>query len=134
MGALPGFTPNPKFYCSRMCEAMVFGRLKAAGGGNTIETLSGAIRQTYLGVEIVTSEVLPKVATSLDNRAMILYGDMSQAATLGDRRGISIATSSDRYFELDQIAIKATERVAIVVHDYGTTSVKGPILGLIGAV
>ncbi len=133
MGSLGPGADNPKFFCSRLAEAMVFGRLQAAGGGNTIETLAGAIRKTYLGSEIVTSEVLPKVTTSLDNRAMILFGDLSKAATLGDRRGIMVKTSEDRYFELDQIAIKATERFALVVHDYGDTSAAGPIVALIGA-
>lgn len=133
IGALPGFTIDPVFYCSRMCEAIVFGDLFAAGGGNTIQTLAGPPLKSYLGIPIVTTESMPKVASTLDNRAMILYGSMKQASTIGDRRGIQIATSTERYFDLDQVAIKATERVAIVVHDYGTNSVIGPIVALIGA-
>lgn len=133
MGLIPAFAAqNAKFYCSRVAAELVFGRIQAAGGGNTIETLSGKIRRTYLGYEVVESQVLATSTGAINNTTMLLFGDLRQSSTLGDRRGITVKTSEDRYFELDQIAIKATERVAIVNHDYGDGSNAGPIVALIG--
>jgi HK97 family phage major capsid protein len=51
---------------------------------------------------------------------------------MGERRGITVKTSEERYFEYDQIAIQATERVDINVHDVGDATTAGPIVALIG--
>lgn len=133
MGTLPEYAhPNAKWYCSQLASDTVFGRLAAVAGGNTIQTLAGRFEKSFLGYPIVISQVMPKVTTSLADVVMLLFGDLSAAATLGDRREITVAQSMDRYFELDQIAIKATERIDINAHDLGTASEAGPIVALIG--
>ena len=63
---------------------------------------------------------------------MLFFGDLSMAATFGDRRGMTIAVSTERYFELDQLAIKGTERFDIVAHGLGDNTNAGPIVALIG--
>jgi HK97 family phage major capsid protein len=135
IGTLPEYAlMNAKWYCSAVAKALVFDRLMAAGGGNTIQTLSGAITPTFLGYPVVTSQVLPTntADTAMNNLSFILFGDLRLSSTLGDRRGISIRTSEDRYFEQDQIAIRATERFDINNHDLGDTSSAGPIVALVG--
>lgn len=133
MGACPAYAHNgAKWFCSQLAHDTVFGRLAAAAGGNTIQTMAGAFAPSFLGYPIVISQIMPKVTTALNNLVMLLFGNLKMAATLGDRREFTIATSSDRYFEIDQIAIKATERIDINVHDLGDGTTAGPIVALIG--
>jgi HK97 family phage major capsid protein len=47
------------------------------------------------------------------------------AVTFGDRRGMTIARSTDYKFAEDLIAIKGTERFDIVAHDTGDTTNAG---------
>ncbi len=135
ISALPQFArPNAKFYCSQVAMDVVFGRLLAAGGGNTIANLQGGYVQRYLGYEIVVSQVLP-ASPSTDYTAlwMLGFGDLRKTATLGERRGVQIKRSDERYFLEDQIALKGTERIDINVHDMGSTSAAGPFVSLVGA-
>lgn len=135
MAQLPDYAAeNAKFYCSRVGAELMFGRLKAAGGGNTITDLEGKVQPAYLGYPIVTVNVMRKVTTTLNDLVLFLFGDLSLSSTIGDSRGISVKTSEERYFDSDQIAIKATERIAIVNHDFGTTTAgdTGPIVAGIG--
>ena len=63
--------------------------------------------------------------------ALVYFGDLAMAALFGSRRGVSIAVDSSRYFELDQLAIRGTQRFDINVHGTGTASVAGPMIQLI---
>lgn len=135
MGALPEYAvPNAKWFCSRWTKSTVFDRLAAAGGGNTMEILAGAPRPAYLGHEIVTSQVLPKgtSTTNWNGVLILMFGDLRKAAVFGDRREITIALSTEARFVEDQIAIKATERFDISVHDLGDGTDAGPLVALKG--
>jgi HK97 family phage major capsid protein len=135
MSVLPAYAyeaGNCKFYCSQVANALVFDRLKAAGGGNTVADLEGRVQRSFLGFPIIISSILPTTTASLDNEAMLLFGDLSQSSTLGDRRQIAVSVSTDRYFVEDQIAIKATERFHIVNHDLGDATNAGPLVSLVG--
>jgi HK97 family phage major capsid protein len=135
MAALPVYAQrNAKWYCSQPAWSLVFQRLIAAAGGNSIDTLTGGKpRRVYLGYEVVIDQTLPTATTSLVNQAMLFFGDLSMAARMGERRGITVKTSGDRYFELDQVGIVATERFDVNVHDLGSTTAAGPIIALVGA-
>ena len=61
-----------------------------------------------------------------------LFGDIAMAATFGDRRGMTVARSTEYKFAEDQIAIKATERFDINIHDIGDTTNAGPVVALMG--
>lgn len=131
--ALPAYARvNAKYYCHRVALELVFNRLKAVAGGNTVMTLEGKPMDTYLGDEIVVSQVLPSTTGDLSDLAMIFYGDLSMSSSLGERRGITIRRSDEIKFVEDQIALKATERIDIVNHDTGDASTAGPIVALIG--
>lgn len=135
MGKLPQYAAaNAKWYCSKLAKDVVFSRLMATAGGNTTQTLGGKLVDSYLGAEIVVSQVMPAgAATDYNNLCMLLYGDLSLAATLGERRGIEFKMSMERYFDTDQVGVKATARVDINVHDVGDATNAGPIVGLIGS-
>ncbi len=135
MGALPQYAvPNAKFYCSSVVNEVVFGRLMVAGGGNTMRDLSEERRPSYLGHEIVVSQVLPAgdITTNYNNAHFVIYGDLTKSSTMGERRGITVGTSDQRYFIEDQIAMKVTQRFDINNHDLGDASTAGPMVGLKG--
>lgn len=133
--------PNCKWYCSHTGWIGTMLRLLAASGGATLaETQGGASGLKFLGYPVVICRSFPIAATdisavtfddgaTLDDVAFV-FGDLSKAATFGDRRGITVMVSTERYMELDQIAVRATERFDIVVHDLGTATAGGPIAAL----
>jgi HK97 family phage major capsid protein len=133
MGALPQYVREPKFFCSKVFKSLVFDALKVAGGGNTVTNLQGVVGDNFLGYPVVVSQVLPASAsTDYNNKVMCLFGDLRMAATLGDRSGIDILRSDERYMEYDQVGIRGVERFDINVHDLGDTSNAGPLVALIG--
>lgn len=119
-----------KWYCSSVAYSQAMERLMYAGGGNTVSTIGGGTGPSFLGYPVVISQVLNSTSGAQTNTIILLFGDLSAAATMGDRRSIEIATSTDRYFEADQIAIRGTERFDIVVHDLGDASTAGPLVAL----
>ena len=134
MAKLPAYAKaNAKFYCSSVAHEMVFGRLQAVAGGNTVQTLQGTIGSSYLGYPIVISQVLPSVLTAIDALPMLYFGDLRLAAAMGDRRMVRVFPSEHRYMDTDQIGIRATERFDIVIHDIGDTTTAGPIVALTGS-
>ncbi len=134
MGKLPAYARmGAKWFVSQTAFDIVFGRLAIGAGGNTLSMLGGAIQRSYLGYPIEVSQVLPTATTTLGTSAMILFGNLAQAATLGERRGIAVKRSDEIKFVEDQIALKATERIDINVHDLGDASTAGPVVALMGA-
>lgn len=138
MGKLPQYAyerGNPKFYASQTMWSGVFERLIGASGGVTKDQASGRTIRSYNGfpVEITPAMLAPAAAgTDASNVAMILFGDMSMAVAMGDRRGMTIARSTDYKFGEDMIAIKGTERFDIVAHGLGSASAAGPLIALMG--
>lgn len=134
MGPLPKYAwRNAKWYVSQTGWATVFQRLIAAAGGVTIAELTGgAPNYRYLGYPVVIDQTLPTTTGDLSAVAMFFFGDLSLAARMGERRGVRIKTSDDRYFEYDQIGIQGTERVDINVHDLGDNTTAGPLIAAVG--
>lgn len=133
MGAVADFAGlNPVWLCSKLFDNVVFNRLKAAAGGNTVQTLEGRPKSQYLGYDVYTSEIMPKVLTDLSDTTNALFGDFSQSSSFGDRRGITVEVLRERYAEKLQVGILAHERFQIVNHDLGSTTVKGPVAALYG--
>lgn len=135
MAKLPAYARrNAKWYCSAVCLDLVFGRLMANAGGNTIQNMMGGYGPSYMGYPIVVNQTLPTSTGDLSDLPMFYFGDMSLAVAMGDRRGVTVFPSEHRYMDTDQIGIRATERFDIVVHDYGdtTTGNAGPIVAAVG--
>jgi HK97 family phage major capsid protein len=135
MAALPQYAKmNAKFYCSSVFVELVFNRLKAQAGGNTVQTLGGAPGDNYLGYPIVVSQVLPAgPSTDYDALPMVLFGDLTKSSALGDRRQVRVFPSEHRYMDTDQIGIRGTERFDIVHHDLGDGTTAGPMVALTGS-
>jgi HK97 family phage major capsid protein len=130
-GYLPAYArPGAKFFCSQSFFNQCFQALGAAGGGNTLTTLANGMGYSWLGVPIVVSQKLPKQGDTLTGNIVAYYGDMQKAVAFGQRRQMTIRRSDERYFDTDQIGIMGTERIDIVAHDVGTSSVVGPLVAL----
>lgn len=132
VGKLPEYPGiDPKWYISKAGWAASMMRLADAAGGNTsMEVAGGPPRKEFLGYEVVVSQVLNSTLGSDASAPKAIFGDLNMGALLGDRRGMSIAFSDQRYFETDQQAIKGTERFDINIHDVGTSSAAGSLVVL----
>jgi len=123
---------NAKWYCSQVAYQLVFQDLAMAAGGRTLIETGTVQLESFNGYKIVVSEKLPTSTGDLSGEIMLLFGDLSKAGTLGDRRLVTVKTDESRYLDYDQIAVQATERFDLVVHDVGSDTTAGPVVGLVG--
>lgn len=142
VGKLPQFarrTGGVKFYCSNEFYATVLMRLAQAVGGVTATEIANGFGPSFFGVPVEITEAMPH--TEANDVICLLYGNLAQAAMLGDRKGTSIAmTDSDSTdFAKGIMAIRGDTRFDINVHDVGnahataTSRTPGPIVGLLTA-
>jgi len=124
---------NVKWYCSHEFWANVMERIALAAGGVTHAEIAGELKEVFFGKPVEILETMPH--TEANSQVPVFYGNLMQAATMGDRRGVQIkmTDSNDTDFEKDLESIKGTERFDINVHDVGNTTTAGPIVGLITA-
>lgn len=135
VGLLPDIAGiRPAWYCSKRAEALMFGRLRGAGGGNSKGDLAAGTPKTWDGDEIVLTQVMVHgtSATDYDEVVMALYGDMSMAAVLGDRRGMTMLTDPYSLSSNQQTKIISSERFDIVCHGFGDATNPGPMVALVG--
>jgi HK97 family phage major capsid protein len=132
-GLLPQYPGiQPKWFLHKAAWADSMSRLVyAQGSSSSAEAVNGVMQPTFLGFPVVfvnsmNSTLTAQTATS----GLCYFGDLRMAAMMGERRGIRVKLSDQRYFEYDQLAIQCTERIDIVVHDVGTTAVYGPMIML----
>jgi HK97 family phage major capsid protein len=133
IGKLPMFPGiQPEWYIHKAGYAASMLRLIDAAGGNTISILEGgATMRTFLGYPVNFVQCMNSTLTAqTSTKGLCYFGDVSMATTLGDRRGVAVDISADRYFEYDQLGIKGTERFDINVHDVGDTSNAGAVIML----
>lgn len=133
IGALPKYAePNARWYGHRTGWANTFLRLIAAAGGNAIVDLQqgGKPQMGYLGAPFETDQTLPSALTDLSDTAIFMFGDLNAAVTMGERQGLTIDVTRDRYWETRQIGIMTWERIDINVHDLGDATNPGPLVAL----
>ena len=126
------FRRNAAFYASRVGYMMTLGRLKIAAGGNSAGGLSEADTEEFLRYPVVHTETFPSVFTTLAGEVMIAFGDARAACDLGNRRGIRLVESRERFIETDELAMQATERFDVNWHSLGDTANPGPMCALLG--
>jgi len=134
VGKLPSYADNgnAKWYIHRAGWAASMARLADAAGGNTTETIAaGPNMRMFLGYPVVFVNVMNSTLTDQTSTDGLCYfGNLSMAAAIGRRRGITIRVTEERYIEYDQIGIFGTQRFDVNVHERGTSSAAGPIIGL----
>ena len=104
------------------------GTIGALSGGNTAANLAQGTPNTFLGLPVVW--VLKMTAAPTTGTIAAYVGDLSLAGIMGIKSDMQVATSSDRYFEADQTAFRAVQRLDINVHSLGSTSEAGPVVAL----
>jgi len=135
MGLLPAYadTPNAKFY---MHKAVWHGGFEAAltsAGGTSAREIKDGYRgtPTLFGYPVEFTQVMRSARAA--DKIGALFGDLSLAASFGDRRAteVQISDSALNAFEQDELAVRGTERFDINVHDVGDSSAAGPVVGLL---
>ena len=119
-----------KWFCSPFFFASCMQSLDLAQGGSV--GLSQGMGLTFLGSPVVLTDRLPSGSDS-SGVIMALYGNMANSSYYGIRQAIEIASSDQVNFLSDQTVIRAVARVAINHANLGSSSVAGPIIGLVGA-
>jgi HK97 family phage major capsid protein len=104
------------------------GTIGALAGGNTAANLAQGTPNTFLGLPVVW--VLKMSAAPTTGQIAAYVGDVSLSSIMANKGDMQIASSTDRYFEVDQTAWRVTYRVDINHHSLGTNSEAGPVVAL----
>jgi HK97 family phage major capsid protein len=123
--------PNAAWYCSQTCLTQTFFRLAGGTGYLQIAEVDGIMTPHYLGFPVILTQKLPLVNSALTGQVMLAFGDMYLGGVLGQRRGLTLARSADRYLDQDQIGVLGTERFHAVVHDVGDNTNAGALAALV---
>lgn len=122
------------WFCSPEYAAAIFDRLTGAAGGNNAADIAAGRPRTYSGYPVI--EVLTAPAndytTAQDEKPMVWFGDMRSAVRFGNRRGMTVQILNELYAANGQIGVIGSERFDLNVHNYGTTSVKSPLVAFMG--
>ena len=142
LGYFPEY-PNaePKWFCHKTVWANSMVPLQLAGGGNRVDQIAQGGQREFLGYPVEIVQVLPTLSNYSGSSSTtsytlpVIFGDVSLAAKLGDRRSYGlIAGYENDDFTRQQRTLLATSRVDINVHTVvdplGQQSVGGPVLGL----
>jgi len=104
------------------------GTIGALAGGNTAANLAQGTPNTFLGLPVVW--VLKMTAAPTTGTVAAYVGDLSLSSIMATKSDMQVASSTDRYFEADQTAFRAVQRLDIVHHSLGDTSNAGPVVAL----
>lgn len=104
------------------------GTIGALAGGNTAANLAQGTPNTFLGLPVVWVLRMPAAPTTGQIAAYV--GDLSLSSIMATKSDMQIASSTDRYFEADQTAFRAVQRLDINHHSLGDTSTAGPVVAL----
>lgn len=119
---------QPRWYMHNSIFHTTAGRLQFAAGGNAVMDIAGARPLQFMGYEVVLVNAMPSTAAT--GVKVAYFGDLSMAATMGTRRGVTLRADESIYFAQDALALRVTERFDISIHERGTASVAGPIVAL----
>jgi HK97 family phage major capsid protein len=127
---LPGL--QPKWYCHSSIYHNVMQRLAFASTGNTAANFNAGFGPTFMGYPVVFCQAMDSggPSTDLSGNFIAYFGDLNRAVTMGQKRGITIAVDNSYGFNTDSVFFRATERFDINVHERGTATAGGPIIGL----
>ena len=129
----PAWVCSVNFYHSVMTPLAI-----AQAGGATIgqvaQVAGATTNASFLGYPVLFSTLFP--TTTATTSLVCTFGSHTSGIRMGDRQQESILFSEhasvggQSVFERNQIAVRGTTRLDIVVHGYGTSAAAGPIVGL----
>jgi HK97 family phage major capsid protein len=125
-----------KWYVNSAVYYASMEQLQIAAGGNTVGNIAMGGEPMFLGAPVEFAQVLP--STDAASQIVAYYGDLNLACKMGTRRGMTIKQSDQVYFTSDALAVMATERFDIVVHDgvsstYQGSNAAGAVIALVTA-
>lgn len=122
VGRLPTYAANAKWYMHKEIFHNAIAPLLNALSGNAILDIQNAYGQnpTLFGYPVVFVQNMQKTLAA--STPYILLGDLSVGTVFGDRRGVTIEVSDQRYFVEDALAFKGTERFGFSAFDIGNVS------------
>ena len=122
VGRLPTYASNAKWYMHKEIFHNAIAPLLNALSGNAIMDIQNAYGQnpTLFGYPVVFVQNMQKTLAA--STPYILLGDLSVGTAFGDRRGVTIEVSDQRYFVEDALAFKGTERFGFNAFDLGNVS------------
>jgi len=140
---LPAYAQmSAKWYMPSAAYFAMAKRLQLTAGGVTYREISGKMVPELLGAPVAFVQAMSPVGltgTVYQDNCMAFYGDLSLSSTFGRvRNSLAFDMSDQRYFDVDQVAFRYRERVAILNHDVGgdtsltPAGVAGPIVALLG--
>lgn len=94
---------------------------------------AGPASERMYGAYPVTIVPAMQITGSQAGQVIMLAGDLAQAAVIGRRRGTMLRTSTQKYFDRDQVVARATERLDIAVDNVGDENIAGAVVGLVAA-
>lgn len=138
MAALPMYArSNAKWFISPAGFAASMQRLALTSGsgtglsgGNTQNDVQNALGLRFMGYPVVLVNVMDSVLGADAAKTKVLFGDLELGAIYGDRKAMTIRTSTERYAELDQTLMVAVNRFDIAVHGVGTSSEVGAVVAM----
>jgi len=104
------------------------GTIGALSGGNTAANLAQGTPNTFLGLPVVW--VLKMDPAPATGEIAAYVGDLSLSSIMATKSDMQVASSTERYFEADQTAFRAIQRLDINHHSLGDTSDAGPVVAL----
>ena len=100
----------------------------ALAAGNTAQNLAQGTPNTFLGLPVVWVLRMNSAPSSAGIAAYV--GDLSLSSIVATKSDMQIASSTDRYFEADQTAFRAVQRLDINHHSLGDNTTAGPVVAL----
>jgi HK97 family phage major capsid protein len=125
---------NACFVCSPAALALIFNRLSATAPTGTsladFSSLNFKTRSQYRGLPIMVTNAMNSTDAAAANTIDVLFGDFSRAAMIGDRLSLDIALDESYGFNAYSVYIRGVFRHDVNVHDFGTTTVAGPVVAM----
>jgi HK97 family phage major capsid protein len=116
------------WYCSNAALTNVFERLALeAGGATAAEVIAGATPR-FLGYPIRVCNAIAD--TEASGAKALAFGSIRKGVVFGDRRELTIVSSTEAGFTTDSTMVRATERFDINVHEPGSATAAGALIVL----
>lgn len=130
VGLLPEYPGmQPAWYFHKRVWAGGPQRLLDAVGGVTMAEVAAGAPKTLLGYPVRFAQVLAAAPTT--GQTYGYFGDLAMAAIFGRRRGMTMKVDGSIYVLQDALALIATQRFDINVHDRGDASNAGAMIKLV---
>lgn len=136
-GSLPAFPgANNKWVMHKQSYWALMNQLYGLGGVPAQEMIVGpGQRPKLLGYDVYFAQALPFAtsysSTSLTGLIFGFFGDFSLGSKQGDvTGGWTMASSDQRYFDQGLIALRSGRYWGQIIHDPGTSTAAGPVIGI----